>query len=166
MTANDQVFVIQREYEAPRALLWDCVSQPERMRQWWGPKGFKVVKSAMDLRPGGTYHYGLETPDGAVMWGKFAYREIAPPERVVFVNSFSDEAGGITRHPFNPAWPLQLLSSFTFDELAPSCSRFTVRWEPLNASGEERAAFAAGHESMNAGWGGTLDQLAAYLAAA
>jgi hypothetical protein len=33
------------------------------------------------------------------MWGKFVFREITPPERMVFIDSFSDEAGGITRHP-------------------------------------------------------------------
>ena len=50
----------------------------------------------MDLRPGGTYHYGMQTPDGSVMWGKMVYREIVPPEKLVFINSFSDEKGGLT----------------------------------------------------------------------
>jgi uncharacterized protein YndB with AHSA1/START domain len=43
-------------------------------------------------------------------------------------------------------------------------TRFTVRWSPLNATEEERATFVAGHASMQQGWGGTLDKLAAYLA--
>lgn len=48
------------------------------MRQWWGPNGFKVLASKMDLRPGGAYHYGMKTPNGQSMWGKFLYREIVP----------------------------------------------------------------------------------------
>ena len=69
------------------------------MKHWWGPKGFKVLESKMDLRVGGFYHYGLKAPDGMPMWGKMVYREIVPRERIVFLNFFSDEAGGITRHP-------------------------------------------------------------------
>ena len=50
------------------------------MKQWWGPKGFTVIASKMDLRVGGTYHYGMKAPDGSPMWGKFVFREIVPPE--------------------------------------------------------------------------------------
>jgi uncharacterized protein YndB with AHSA1/START domain len=118
----------------------------------------------MDLRVGGTYLYGMETPDGKVMWGKFVYREITPPERLVFINSFSDEAGGLTRHPMAPTWPLQMLSTFTFEEQPGGKSKFTVRWSPYEATEEERQTFDAGHASMQGGWGGTMDQLEAYLA--
>ena len=163
---NDQLFIISREFDAPRERLWSAVTEPDRMRQWWGPKGVKVVKSEMDLRPGGHYLYGMETPDGAVMWGKMVYRDIEAPRRLVFINCFSDEHGGVTRHPMSPTWPLELLSTFIFDEISADRARFTIRWEPLNATPDERAAFAAGHDSMRGGWGGTLDQLAAYLATA
>ena len=40
-----------------------------------------VVSRVLDLRPGGTYRYGLRAPDGSTMWGKFVYREIVRPER-------------------------------------------------------------------------------------
>ena len=52
----------------------------------------------MNLRVGGTYHYGIQTL-GGTMWGKFTYREIVPQER----------QGGVTRHPSNTAWPLEIL---------------------------------------------------------
>jgi uncharacterized protein YndB with AHSA1/START domain len=97
------------------------------------------------------------------MWGKFVYREITPPQRLVFINSFSDEAGGLTRHPLSPAWPLQMLSTFTFEEQPGGKTKFTVRWTPHDASEEERRTFDAGHASMTQGWGGTLDQLADYV---
>ena len=156
-------FVISRVLDAPRDLVWKCFTEPERMRAWWGPKGFKVLAANMDFRPGGTYHYGMQAPDGSAMWGKFIYREIVPPERIVLVNSFSDEAGGITRHPMAPTWPLRMLSTFTFEELPGSKTRFTVRWLPYDANAEERKTFDAAHDSMRQGWGGTLDQLTAYL---
>lgn len=159
-------FVISRILHAPRDLVWKVFTDPERMRQWWGPKGFKVIASKMDLRPGGTYHYGLEAPDGKPMWGKFVYREITPPERMVFISSFSDEAGGVTRHPMAPNWPLEMLSTFTFEELEGGKTKFTVRWTAHNASEDERKVFDSSFDSMNQGWGGTMEQLAAYLATA
>ena len=160
---NLQEFVISRTFDAPRDLVWKVFTEPEHMKQWWGPKGVTVIKSEMDLRPGGSYHYAMRTPDGQTMWGKMVYREITPKSRIVFVNSFSDEAGGVTRHPMAPTWPLEMLSVFSFEE-QDGKTKFTVHWSPLNASEEERKTFADGHASMNQGWSGTMDQLAAYLA--
>lgn len=156
-------FVASRVFDAPRELVWKCFTDPERMKEWWGPKGFTVIVSKMDLRPGGTYHYGMQAPDGSKMWGKFVYREIVVPERMVFVTSFSDEAGGTTRHPMSPNWPLEMLSIITFEGLGDR-TRFTVHWTPLDATEDERGAFNAAHDSMRQGWGGTMDKLEAYLA--
>jgi uncharacterized protein YndB with AHSA1/START domain len=161
--APSKDFVISRVFDAPRELVWKCFTEPERMKQWWGPKGVKVVASKMDLRVGGTYHYGMETPDGKTMWGKFVYREIVPPEKLVFINSFSDEKGGITRHPMAPSWPLEMLSVFTFEEQPGGKTKFTVRWSPHNPSKEERKTFDAGHASMTQGWSGTMEKLETYL---
>ena len=69
-------FVMSRVFDAPRDLLWKCFTEPERMKQWWGPKGFTVIAATMDLRVGGTYHYGMTAPNGSTMWGLFTYREI------------------------------------------------------------------------------------------
>ena len=159
-------FVISRVFDAPRDLVWRSFTEPERMKQWWGPKGFKVFYVKMDLRVGGTYHYGMEAPDGKAMWGKFVFREVVPPERMVFINSFSDEAGGTTRHPGHMNWPLEMLSTFTFEDAPGGKTKFTVHWAPHNATADERKAFDEGRESMRAGWGGTMDQLEAYLAKA
>ena len=53
---EDTDFDISRTFDAPRDLVWKAFTEPERMKQWWGPKGFTVIASNMDLRPGGTYH--------------------------------------------------------------------------------------------------------------
>ena len=164
--AAERDFVISRVFDAPREFVWKAFTDPERMQHWWGPKGFKVIASKMDLRPGGTYHYGMKAPDGSAMWGKFVYREIAAPERMVFINSFSDEAGGISRHPLAPTWPLETLSVFTFEEAPGGKTKLTIRWSPHNATAEEQKTFDASHDGMRQGWGGTLEQLAAYLAKA
>ena len=99
-------------------------------------------------------------------WGRWVFREIVPPERLVSVVSFTDAAGNVTRAPFNADWPLETLSTVTFAEHAGKGGGtvISVRWTPINAREVERNAFAAGHGSMQQGWGGTLGQLAEYLA--
>ena len=158
-------FVIARSFDVPRDFMFKLWTDPEHMQRWWGPKGVTVVHSKMDLRPGGVYHYGMRSPDGHDMWGKFVYREIVKPERIVFVNSFSDDKGGLTRHPMSPGWPLEMLSTITFTEQAGKTT-VTLRWLPLNATDEEHKTFEAGFDSMQKGWGGTFEQLGEYLAKA
>jgi uncharacterized protein YndB with AHSA1/START domain len=156
-------FVITRNFDAPRELVFKAWTEAARLKEWWGPRGFEMLSLKLDLRSGGVFHYCMRAPNGSEMWGKFVYREIAAPERVVFVVSFSDVKGGLTRHPLSPSWPLEVLNTLTFTEHG---GKTTLRLQshPINATDEERKTFEAGHRSMQQGFGGTLDQLAAYLA--
>ena len=156
-------FTISRELDAQRALVWQCFTDAQQMKHWWGPKGFKVIHSKMDLRTGGMYHYGLRTPQGQEMWGRFVYSEIVAPERITFVSSFSDEQGSLSRHPGHMTWPIEILTNFVFEERGGK-TLFTITSSALNASDEEQKTFDDGHDSMKGGWGGTLNQLTAYLA--
>jgi uncharacterized protein YndB with AHSA1/START domain len=99
------------------------------------------------------------------MWGRFVYREIVAPERIVFINSFSDEDGNITRAPFSSTWPLEVLNTLTLSEHEGKTT-LTLRGGPINATEEERKTFEAGFDSMRQGFTGTFDQLADYLAKA
>ena len=168
MTANTKGadFVISRVFDAPREVVWECFTKPERMKEWWGPKGSVIVASKMDLRVGGTYHGAMRDPGGRVMWAKFVYREIVAPELLAWVHSFSDEAGGLTRHPMSPTWPLKLLTTVTLAQAPENKTALTLRWSPLEATEEERKTFDAAHDGMRGGWGGSFDQLDAYLAKA
>jgi len=158
-------FIISRTFDAPRELVWKAWTERERLMQWFGPKGFTMPVAKMDFRPGGICHSCLRSPDGHEMWGKWVFREIVKPERFVFVHSFSDEAGGITRHPMSPTWPLEMLSTVTFAE-QNGRTLLTVQWLPLNPTDEERKTFDSSHDGMKQGWSGTFEQLADYLAKA
>jgi len=79
-------FVISREFDAPRDRVWRAWTEAERLKQWWGPKGFTVKQLTVDLRAGGKMHYCLQMPDGAEMWGLAVYREITKPSRLVWIN--------------------------------------------------------------------------------
>jgi uncharacterized protein YndB with AHSA1/START domain len=159
-------FVISRVFDAPRELVWQAFTDPAHMKEWWGPKGCTIVSSKMDFRVGGTYLGAMRDPAGNVMWAKFVYREIEPPRRLVWEHSFSDEAGGLTRHPLSQTWPLKLLTTVTFDEPLRGQTGVTLRWSPLEATAEEQSTFDAAHDGMRQGWGGSFDQLAVYLARA
>ena len=158
-----QEFSISRELAAPRELVFKAWTERDRMAEWFGPKGVTMVTSSLDLRPGGIYHYCMRTPDGSEMWGKWVFREIVPPERLVFVSSFSDPEENVTRHPMAPDWPLEMITNVTFTENAGRTT-VTVRWAPIKASQIEIDTFNAAHASMNGGWTGTFQQLEAYLA--
>jgi uncharacterized protein YndB with AHSA1/START domain len=155
-------FIITRIFNAPRQLVWDAYTQEKHMLQWWGPKGTKMIIGKMDLRPQGIFHYGLQMPDGNTMWGKFVFREIVPIEKLVFVVSFSDKDGGFTRHPMAPTWPLETLSSTTFEDMGDK-TKVIVTWKAINAPEDECNLFDASHESMSFGMEGSFEQLDAYL---
>src|SRR5688500_6729570 len=167
MTATrSKEFVISRTFDAPRDLVWRAWTERDGMMQWFGPKEFAMSQAKLDFRVGGVFHYCLRMPDGKEMWGKFTYREIDPPRRLVWVNAFSDAQGGLGRHPFAPTWPPQMLTVATFDERDPGRTTVTIRWSTLDATPEEQQTFDAGHDSMRMGWTGTFEQLEEYLAKA
>lgn len=164
--AAGQEFVISRVLDAPRERVWAALTEPEHMKEWWTPSHFTMIAMNMDFRPGGSFHLGMRSGEGYKMWGKFNYHEIVPPERLVFVNCFSNAAGDITGHPIVPTWPRETLITVTLGEEPGGKTKLHVQWTPHNATEVERSTFGAAHVGMKATWGGTFDRLAAYLARA
>ena len=172
MTATEHVagttgkeFVISRTFDAPRERVWKAWSEAEQLERWWGPKGFAIHIAKLAFRPGGVFHYRMRASNGHEMWGRFAYREIVAPERIIFVSSFSDEKGGIARAPFSETWPFEILNNLTLTE-EDGKTVVMLRGGPINATDEERKMFAGFFDSMRQGFGGTFDQLEAHLAKA
>ncbi|HEY1719920.1 MAG TPA: SRPBCC domain-containing protein [Magnetospirillaceae bacterium] len=158
-----QEFTIGRVLDAPRKLVFDAWSKPEHLARWWGPKGCAIKIEKLEFRAGGMFHYSMTLPHGVVMWGRMVYREITAPERIVFVNSFSDAEAGITANPWNPDWPLEVLNTITFTEEGGK-TVVALRGVPINATDTQWKTFADNHPSMSGGFNGSFDVLAAYLA--
>ncbi len=158
----EEDFIVSRTFDAPQKLMWEVWSKREHLTKWFGPKGVVISHGELDFRPGGIFHYCMRPATGQEMWGKFEFREIVEPQRMVWVNSFSDAAGGLTRHPLSPTWPLKMLTTVTFAE-RDGKTTVTVRWKAIEATAEERATFHAARGGMNAGWSGTFDQLGEYV---
>ena len=156
-------FVTSRVFDAPRERVWKAWTDAAQLKDWWGPSGLQGAHLQGGPRPGGIFHYGMTAPDGSEMWGRFVYRVIDAPERLVFIVSFSDPQGGVTRHPWSENWPLETLSSVIFEDLGGK-TRLSVQWVPHDSATElERKTFDEGREGMKQGWGGTMDQFANYL---
>ncbi len=160
--ASDQELVLERKFNAPRAMVWAAVTEQKQLAEWWGPPGMEWVDGTLDLRPGGIFHFGMRSPNGPTMWGKWVYGKIEPPRRLEFVNSFADEGGNAVRSPFHAAWPMEIANVLTLEESAGKTT-LRLRSKPLNASAEECAAFAASLGSLQQGFGGTFDRLETYL---
>jgi uncharacterized protein YndB with AHSA1/START domain len=156
--------VVTRVFNAPREVVWKALTEPERLERWWGPKGFTSRVHKLELRPGGIFLYSQRTSDGREMWGKWIYREVAAPERLVVVSSFTDDKGDLVRHPFEPNWPLEMLTESTFAE-HQGRTTITIRMTPMNATESERKTFDDGRNFMEEGFAGSFEKLDEYLAA-
>jgi uncharacterized protein YndB with AHSA1/START domain len=89
-TPSDREICLTRLFDAPRALVWEAMSKPEHIKRWWGclGEGYSVPVCEVDLRPGGKWRFVNRTPNGEMAAFYGVYREIVPPERVVFTEIF------------------------------------------------------------------------------
>lgn len=156
-------FVFTRTFDASREDVWNAFTQPEHLKHWWGTPGSRIEIARHELKPGGLFHYCMKFPDGRAMWARFIFREIAPPERLVWLNGFSDEHGGLTRNPWAPTLPLQTLNTAAFADMDGK-TLLTLTVVPFEASEEETLVFAGGINAMKAGFGASFKLLADYLA--
>jgi len=162
--ADGVSFKYERVFDAPRDVVFQAWMSAEALAKWWGPRGMGVRVLSFDPQPGGVFHYAMSPPGGGADWhGRFFYRGVNPPEQLVWVNSFADAKGAIVRHPMAPEWPREMLNIVDFHEVGAK-TRVALKSFPINADEAERKVFRDGHKSMAGGFGGTLDQLAVYLA--
>jgi uncharacterized protein YndB with AHSA1/START domain len=88
-TPSDCEIQMTRVFNAPRRLVFEAMTKPEHVRQWWGRlgDGYSVPVCEIDFRVGGKWRFVNRRPKGeAAFHGE--YREIDPPARVVFTEIF------------------------------------------------------------------------------
>jgi uncharacterized protein YndB with AHSA1/START domain len=143
LPTEDEI-LLTRTFEAPRAAVFEAWTNPQHVRHWWDPSGVPLSACEIDLRPGGTFHW-VNSAHGGEHVFTGAYREITPPERLVFT---------VKMLPTSP----DALTTLMFTEEG-SGTRLTMRIEC--ASGEDRDALL--RMRVDAGTGRTLENLAMYL---
>src|SRR5437773_5942733 len=90
-TPSDREIRMTRLFNAPRRLVFEAMTKPEHVKEWWGRlgDGYSVPVCEIDLRVGGKWRFVNRHPKGeAAFHGE--YREITPPSRVVFTEIFED----------------------------------------------------------------------------
>jgi uncharacterized protein YndB with AHSA1/START domain len=82
---SDVKVEIRKVLDAPRDRVWRAWTDPEELKRWWGPGAFTTPDASVDLRPGGRYVLVM-LPPGANEPMRLAgtYREVVPPERLVY----------------------------------------------------------------------------------
>ena len=85
---------MMRTFEAPRALLFDALTNIALLKRWFGVfAGWALTICEIDLRVGGAFRFVWRNADGRLMGIHGAYREIVVPERIVHTESFDDYPG-------------------------------------------------------------------------
>jgi uncharacterized protein YndB with AHSA1/START domain len=89
-TPSDRQIGLTRLFDAPQRLVFEAMSQPEHIRRWWGnlAEGYSVPVCEVDLRVGGAWRFVNRTPKGEEAAFNGIYREIVPPDRLVFTEIF------------------------------------------------------------------------------
>lgn len=89
-TPSDREIRMTRLFDAPRNLVFEAMTKPEHITQWWGRlgDGYSVPVCEVDLRLGGAWRFVNRTPKGELAAFNGVYREIAPPDRLVFTEIF------------------------------------------------------------------------------
>lgn len=158
--------VIVREFDAPQKLVFDAWTQVEHLSKWMFPMpGCQCEFVTAEIKDGGTSLHKLTMPNGHEMWLFTKYEEVKAPDKLVFLQYFSNEDGDILPMPHMPNWPKDMLATLYFESLSDGKTRITFNWEPINPTDEERAVFEASRADHDKGWGSGMDQLVAYLAA-
>ncbi|MGD0103160.1 MAG: SRPBCC domain-containing protein [Rhodopila sp.] len=115
--ATDREILITRDFDAPRELAWQAMTNPRHVVQWWGPRGFTTTIQDMDLQPGGVWTYVMHGPDGTDYQNRSVFQEVVYPARLVFAHGGS-KAGGPEA---------DFIATWTFDALDDNKTRVAIR---------------------------------------
>ena len=157
----EQSILITRVFDARRELVFKTWTEPDRLKRWWGPKGFTAPVCKVDLRPGGAYHNCMRSPEGKDYWSTGVYREVVVPERIVCTDCFADAQGNpapATQYGMSAEWPMEALITVTFEEAAGK-TKLTLCHSIGPAPTDEI-------EMCRQGWSESFDKLAEVLAKA
>ena len=87
---GDREIMVTRDFNAPREMVWDAMTQPEHLRRWMlGPPGWTMTACEDDPRVGGKYRIAWRGPEGEDLAMSGTYREVKHPSRIVRTESFS-----------------------------------------------------------------------------
>jgi uncharacterized protein YndB with AHSA1/START domain len=81
--ADEPVIELTRLLDAPRALVWEVLTDPKHLPNWWGPDAFTITTHSHDCRVGGEWIYVMHGPERDFE-NRITYSEVVRPERLVY----------------------------------------------------------------------------------
>jgi len=147
--AEQPIYVLERLFAASPETVWRTWTEPDLLAQWYGP-GVETVIHKLDVRPGGEWlnEMRMKAQSG---FQRAEYVEVAPPSRLVMVQSNTDADWNVMANPGMPDWPRMMLLEVTF-EAAGEGTQMRLVWSPHEASEAEIACFAGAVAQMGGGW--------------
>ena len=153
-------YVLERTFNAPRALVWRTWTEPELLARWYGPNVETVIHK-LDVTPGGLWLNEMRWEGGSSR-ERMEYTDVRAPERLSWLHSMADDNWEIAGNPQMPNWPRVLLATVVLaEDGAQTQMRFT--WSPHEASADETAFFAKAIEGLGRGWNAGMDILETVL---
>ena len=156
-------FILDREFDAPRALVWRAWTDPMLLHRWYGP-GVETVIHKFELEPEGVWLNEMKMSGGS-NFQKIIFKEVTKPEKLVWHHCSADADWNVVA--MMPDWPRILLSTVTFDARGTK-TNVRLSQVPLGATDEEIAGFAKMKDAMGGGWSKgyeLIDDLLVQLAA-
>ena len=83
-TSPDCEIVTTRIFNAPRKLVYKAWTDPEHLKNWWGPKGFTNTFNIFDLRVGGRWSFVMHGPERGNYRNECTFVAIREPELLVW----------------------------------------------------------------------------------
>ena len=155
-------YILDREFDAPREMVWQAWTDPELLARWYGP-GVETIIHKFDLRPDGLWLNEMKWGENSML-SKVVFKEVTPPERLVWHHhSLTDSDWNSIANPKMPDWPRILLTEVTFEANGPR-TKVRLTWVPFEASEAEWACFTGAVNNMGKGWEGgfaIMDELLA-----
>ena len=80
-------FVIERFIDAPARLVWEALTTPEHVKEWYMPREWgRVSRAEMEVRPGGIFSIDIAVGDGAEVPNLGCFLDVVPMERLVWTS--------------------------------------------------------------------------------
>ena len=92
-TPTDREIVMFRDFAARRELVFRAFTDPKLIPKWWGWRNHTTTVDKMDVRPGGVWRFVCRDPKGNVYAFNGVYREVVPPEKLVYTFEFEPMPG-------------------------------------------------------------------------
>jgi uncharacterized protein YndB with AHSA1/START domain len=94
-TPSETELMMTRVFDAPRELVFEAHTSAEHMRNWWGPRKYETISAEIDFRVGGKWRVVHRGPEGDEHAFRGEFREIVPPERIVWTFEYEGAPGQI-----------------------------------------------------------------------